>query len=615
MNAQVEKRAFLAQHHPFDALPQTVLDQVAGVAVFVRFNAGAQVYGPGDTPTGLFLVRAGQIGVFAPSGERISQSGPGESVGARALLRGGIAENRAVADLETEVLFIAKDVFLALVARHRGFDAFYDRVRPASERRQTGDLTPEGAGEAVLAMSVRDVMTADPVCVDERLPVREAAAIMDARHISCVLATRAGALVGILTTGDITGRVVAGGRSGDLMVRAAMTSDPVTLSPETAALEALTQMSERAIGHLPVIQSGRVVGIVTRTNLLAQRSLSAGAMISEIAAQTSVADLARIVRRMPQVLAQLVGIGVDAHRIGRILTGIADTATRRLIALAKAELGPAPVPFLWLACGSQGRQEQAGVGDQDNCMILDDGYDPSAHGDYFEVLAQRVTDGLNEAGYVYCPGQMMASNPRWRQPLSVWRDYFRGWIDQPDPMAQMLASVMFDLRPIAGDAFLFEGLQRETLARASRNSIFRAHLIANSIKHAPPLTVLRGFALIRTAEHKDTIDLKHNGLAPIVDLARVYALEAGLEAVNTRDRLVGARDAGVISVGGGDDLLDAYDLIASVRLEHQARQVRQALAPDNFLAPASISALNRNHLKDAFSVIKTMQAALAQRGA
>jgi CBS domain-containing protein len=205
---------------------------------------------------------------------------------------------------------------------------------------------------------------------------------------------------------------------------------------------------------------------------------------------------------------------------------------------------------------------------------------------------------------------MMASNPRWRQRLQVWRHYFDGWIARPNPEAQMLASVMFDLRVIGGTAELFEGLQTETLKRAAGNSIFVAHMVSNAMKHTPPLGLLRGFATIRSGEHKNAIDLKHNGVVPVTDLARVYALQGKLTAVNTRARLDAAAKANVLSKSGASDLMDAYDLISQTRLEHQANRVRRGLAPDNFLTPGDLSDFERSHLRDAFVVIKTLQSAI-----
>ena len=180
----------------------------------------------------------------------------------------------------------------------------------------------------------------------------------------------------------------------------------------------------------------------------------------------------------------------------------------------------------------------------------------------------------------------------------------------------MLASVMFDLRAIAGEVALFENLQAEVLTQAKKNSIFVAHMISNALKHTVPLGLFRGFALIRSGEHRNTIDLKHSGVVPVVDLGRIYALLGSLQKAGTRDRIAGAQAAGVISDSGAHDLLDAYDLIAETRLRHQATQIMRGEKPGNFMAPTDLSDLERNHLRDAFMVVKTMQSAIGQsRGA
>jgi CBS domain-containing protein len=362
-----------------------------------------------------------------------------------------------------------------------------------------------------------------------------------------------------------------------------------------------------------VVEAGKLVGILTQTDLTRFQATSSAALIQEIAAAPDTATLARIVRRIPELLVQLVAAQNPHQVVTRLITDIGDATTRRLLALAEAKLGPPPVPYLWLACGSQGRQEQTGVSDQDNCLILDDAATPDDDA-YFAELAKFVSDGLDEAGYFYCPGDMMATATRWRQPVRVWREYFANWIAKPSPEAQMLASVMFDLRPIGGHFSLFADLQEETLAAASKNSIFVAHMVSNSLKHQPPLGLFRGFATVRSGEHKNTIDLKHNGVVPVTDLGRVYALKGRLTEVNTRARLLAAIEAGSVSATGGRDLIDAYDMIAQTRLEHQAAQIQRGEKPDNFMAPSDLSDFERSHLRDAFVVIKTMQNAAGSSG-
>lgn len=104
--------------------------------------------------------------------------------------------------------------------------------------------------------------------------------------------------------------------------------------------------------------------------------------------------------------------------------------------------------------------------------------------------------------------------------------------------------------------------------------------------------------------------MKMNGVVPIVDLGRAYALQGALSVANTRARLQAAGAAKVISESGARDLIDAYDVIAQAGLDHQVRQIRRGEAPDNFMAPSDLSELERSHLRDAFVVVKTMQSAL-----
>src|SRR5690606_14955293 len=157
----------------------------------------------------------------------------------------------------------------------------------------------------------------------------------------------------------------------------------------------------------------------------------------------SVADMADVSRRIPRLLLQLTGANQAHEVVTRLITDVADTITRRLLAMAEAQLGAAPVPYLWLACGSQGRQEQSGLSDQDNCLFLDASVTALVT-PHFAELAARVCVGLNASGDVSRPGDMMATNPRWRQPVRGGLKFFHVWAVTHEPQSQALASVMFD---------------------------------------------------------------------------------------------------------------------------------------------------------------------------
>lgn len=598
----------LAAFPPFSELPPDAVAELDGAIRPQTVTAGTEVFREGDPLAGLYVIEQGAFDIRTDAGDLLTRRGPGHVMGDRGLLRGGgraMTMARAVED--SALLMLEPEAFRKLVDENPTFARWF--ARPAQEPETSG----KGAyATGLTALEVGDLMARSPVTCRADMDIQSVAQIMRDRDVGSILVMTAKRIEGIVTIRDLAFKVVAGGLGADVPVARVMTPNPLTIAPEATGLEALTLMAANRINHLPVASpSGRVLGMIARTDLFRQQAVTASRMAAEIVAANDIETIAATIARIPELLCHLVAAKAKPYAISRRITDLADAATQRLLAMAETELGPPPVPYLWAACGSQGRREMTGVSDQDNCLILDDAALPE-HDIYFEALARFVCDGLNRVGFVYCPGDMMATNARWRQPRRVWRGYFDGWIAQPDEEAQMLASVMFDLRAISGQRALFTGLQEETLAAARRNSIFVRHMLANGLKHTPPLSLFRGFALIRSGEHKNTLDLKHNGVVPIADLARFYALAGGLAPVNTHDRIEAAREAGGLSESGARDLLDAYDLIAQTRLQHQAEQVAEGHRPDNFMAPASLSDLQRSHLRDAFMVVKTMQAAASQ---
>ena len=140
-------------------------------------------------------------------------------------------------------------------------------------------------------------------------------------------------------------------------------------------------------------------------------------------------------------------------------------------------------------------------------------------------------------------------------------------------------------------------------------------MASNALSHKPPLGFFRGFVLEKEKEGSDEkgMDMKKRGVVPIIDLARVYALASGLSSINTKERLEALAASGGMSQVNVDDMLDAFEFISMVRLQHQAKQIEKGQKPNNYVPPEELSALERRHLKDAFEVISTMQDTMTSR--
>lgn len=595
---------FLSRQHPYNELPPAVLSHVAAQAKMVRFAQGEVVYEHGAKLHGLYIVQSGLVSIQDGSGSQISLLERGNSFGERGLLADGHAVTWAEAVNDCLLICLPVELFETLWREQPAFQRFFARSPDHKVEKRTGQIS-------LAQVTVDALMVRDPVTCAAQMTAVEAAHIMRAKRISCLCVIQDEVLTGIVTLRDLVGKVLADERSPSTTIAQIMSVNPLALPSNAIGSDVLHMMMEHRLGHLPIVDAGRLVGIVTQTDLTRFQATTTASLVADAARAKTPDELSSVTAKIPNLLLHLVASGHRHDVVTRMITDVADVVTRRLMALAEEQLGPAPLQYLWLACGSQGRQEQTGFSDQDHCLILENG---ATETDmlYFAEFAQYVSDGLNACGYIYCPGDMMATNPRWCQPVSVWEAHFSGWIASPSKEAQMLASVMFDLRPIGGNTKLFDGLQMRTLASASANSIFTAHMASNALMHQTPLGLLRGLATISSGEHRKTIDTKHNGVVPVVDLGRMYALQGQLTEVNTRARLKSALENGITSAKGGRDLLEAYDLVAQTRLEHQARCIRRGEAPDNFLPPETLSDFERSHLRDAFVVIKTMQSALMQ---
>ncbi len=378
-------------------------------------------------------------------------------------------------------------------------------------------------GTGLMTVRVRDMVNRAPITTTPDTSIREAARIMSEHHVSSLIIMDGERLAGMITDRDLRGRCIAAGLPTDRPVHEIMTEELQTVEMETLGFQALIAMTRLNVHHLPVLEDGRVAGLLSSTDLTRFQSTNSVYLVGDIHRARSIDDLARIGAKIAELQVHLVTGGATANHVGQAVSAITDAITLRLIDLAEANLGAPPVPYAWLVGGSQARREQSSHSDQDNALLLADHVRPEDDA-YFAALAKFVNDGLDACGFIYCPGDVMASNPKWRQPLRIWHKYFANWIVKPEPMALMLSSVFFDLRPLHDPENLYTELQERMLERSRANRIFIAYLTANALKNRPPLGFFRNIVLIHGGDHDHTFDIKHRGTAPIVDLARVYAL-------------------------------------------------------------------------------------------
>lgn len=605
MNIELlEIQDFLSSHPPFDELSDAVLKQVTST-LSIRYLRRSMPFPPSTNENVCYLIRQGLIDLHNKHDELIEKLSEGDLYTAQC----NPPSNITGVAVEDSLLYqIPCDVLNALKNEHPEFNAHFSTVL-----KQPYQASEDNTQDNALDVEVKKLIQETPLSISPDNTILEATQLMIDKHLACLPILAEEKLVGVVSDRDISQKCIVERKSRQSAVKEIMTTELHTIHSDQSAIDALMLMTQHNIRHLPVMEHDQFIGMVSSSDLLRLHTTTATKLVRMIHLANSVDELATLSQKIPALQQQLVNTNMNAYRIGKIISSVADALTQRLIIFAEKNLGPAPIAYAWLAVGSLARQELSTHSDQDNALLLSDNYNATQHGPYFESLAKQITDGLDACGFIYCPGDVMASNTQWRQPISIWKKYFTGWIKSPTPKDIMLACNFFDLRVIAGKSTLLDELLDPVIELARNDQIFLAHLAADGTRHKPPLGFFRQFVLVNDKEHHDSFDIKLGGVLPITTLARLFSLSAGSHKVNTFERLKAATKTSALSQEGAADLGDALAYICSLRLRHQIKQYTEHQAMDNFIHPAELSNLERQALKEAFGVINDMYKTLQLR--
>lgn len=440
----------------------------------------------------------------------------------------------------------------------------------------------------------RLMMPAHTVPLD--VPAREAAAILaGTRAETLVVVGPGGEPLGLLGRREFTERVVAGDLGGGRRAFEVMTSPLPSIEPLAPGFAALARMRDLGVGSLAVKGGdGRLRGVVRGLDLMQAERVPMALLLRTVGSAGSAQEVAAQRERLPILAKGMLEAGARPRHIGRAMATAADAMAQRLLALAEADLGPPPAPYAWLTLGSQGREEQSLLSDQDTALILGPGSEDAAA--YFAALSERVGDGLEAAGYPACKGGMMARNPRWRRSLESWKGLFSTWFGGGEPAELLELATFFDFRCAHGDASMAQELKRHVLEEARQSPAFLAHLARQVVQFRVPGTFLG----------RGRLDLKELQ-GPLVAFARLYALRHGMAETSTYERLRRLHELGALSPSGFEEAIQLLDFLFALRLRRQAERLTQGLPADNLLDPRDLTHLEEKMLKQAGTLIATLQ--------
>jgi CBS domain-containing protein len=452
--------------------------------------------------------------------------------------------------------------------------------------------------QQTFARPLRTLVRRDAVVCDEATPISQVAATMRAEGVgSIVVLDQAGRPSGILTSHDIVAALADGAAGRPAAER--MTREPLALPAHALAYEAALAMLSRRIRHVLVLEEGRLLGVISERDLFSLQRLGLGEITMEIRLAQELGVVAGIAAEVRKLTARLVEHGVAAEQLMALVSVLNDRLSQRVIELVRKRHDLERISWCWLAFGSEGRLEQTFSSDQDNGLIfVTHDSAPSAAREKLLPFAREVNEALAACGFPLCKGNVMASNPELCLSADEWRAKMARWIESSVPKALLEAAICFDFRAIHGDGSLADALRGNVHELARRHPVFLRNMAENALQARPASVNVAG-----------TIDLKLQGARIFTDAARIFALAHAVPQTNTAERLRAVHAAMGMPREEADAAVDAFFVIQSARLRHQAGGPEAAL--QNRVDPAGLGRLESTLLKESLRVARELQDRLA----
>ncbi|WP_319525184.1 DUF294 nucleotidyltransferase-like domain-containing protein [uncultured Desulfosarcina sp.] len=619
----VQARLFLSGIDPFSFLPEEEIDNAARSLSAISHRRGTVLFVQGKTRVGyLYILKKGAAErYYEEKGEKRLREylAEGDIYGGISILLNDGVSLRTIEVVEDSVFHILPaGVFLDICKRYSVFsDFFSDTFGKRMISRSYAaiiakTLRPEEDSLQFFNQPLSQIYSRDPLFCDADTSIRDAASTMArAKSSYALIRSKNPEQVGIVTEEDFTRKVIARGYPVEKPVGTIMSAPLKTVSEKAMVFEAMMTMMEQNFQHVGVVDANsQVIGMLSNKDILAYQGQSPMFLLREIKIASGIEEIAEKYRQLPGLVRSLIHSGATANNVTHFITTVSDSILTRLMAMTLDELGPPPLPFVFMIMGSEGRQEQTLKTDQDNAIVYRDPEAASAKKaeDYFHRFGTMACTLLNEAGYDFCTGDVMAKNPQWCQPLSRWKSYFQDWIHAAEAEDLLQASIFFDFRHGYGDASLIDELRRHLFNSLEGWSGFFRHMTENALQFKPPLGFFRNFVVESKGRHRNALDIK-SAMTPIVDFARIYALKNSIEETNTLARLDQLRLRKILSFQEYEELEKAYSFLMQLRFVRQITAVMdEAAKPDNYINPKKLTHIEQTMLKEIFKRVEKFQA-------
>lgn len=462
------------------------------------------------------------------------------------------------------------------------------------------------AGSFLLEQPIKDYIS--PVqLMDSDATLQQVVKRLNAKKTDSILLSKNQSdIVGIITATDIQQRILGLNLNLDNPAYLIMSSPVVYINENQLIVDALAVGEEKSIQHLVVIDnSNGIVGLLRLQDIYTALKDSISFLLFGIKKSETELELKILHKKFQQFIKPLINSELSAKYLTSLTSQISNAITVRIIELVIDDLGNAPARFAFINMGSEGRQEETLLTDQDNAIIYENVPPDKVQlvSEYFGAFAERVCNMLHAVGYTFCKGNIMAKNSQWCQPLSRWEEYFTNWISTPEPQNLLDAEIFFDFRNIYGALELTEKLRELINLQIINNQQF-IYLQAYNTCHIRIHQISSG--TIISDKSTEVVDLKE-AISVIVLFIRTYALQHKVNETNSLQRLSLLKSKNYIHPATADEIAYVYNYLMKLRMRNQADQLELDLPLSNLLSTKKLIEMERSVLKKVLSLVPAYQ--------
>lgn len=590
-----DQKALLMSIHPFDLLGERMIETLLSKMDIAYYPKESVLVAPRVRGESLYIIIKGIVNETV-EGELQNVYGERDSFDANSLIYGNTQSTFTVAE-DLICYELPKESFLNLLQDVEPFQNYFmqdfiTKHQNLKERQHQNELTP------FMVSRVDEIYLHKPCFVEATLSIQNALRQM-ADQQGKVILVKDGEKLGIVTDTNLREKVLLSTKSRNDPIGDIATYGLIGIEKSDFLFNALLLFTKYGIKRLVVTENEVVVGILEQLDLLSHFANHTHLIAASIDRAVSIDELHNAQRSLTHLVRSLTSKGVRVRYVSKLVSELNAKMYRKVFEMVV----PAALQekCALIVMGSEGRGEQILRTDQDNALIVQEGEEVER----FEPYMMQLNEHLLQLGFPQCSGNVMVSNPYWRNSVAGYQKKIQGWSDTLSEEGLMGLSIFLDAQCVAGDATLLMQCRMFLFDHFEGRTDILAHLAKAALAFETPLSLFSGFVLGK-AEHGNEFDIKKGGIFAMVHGIRILSLEHKIETTNTTERIKELNNLGLFDKRFASELIEAYDTLLSVRLHFILAQ-KQGSREQNYVNPKLLSKAERDLLKDAFKIVNTFK--------